>query len=159
MTGTGPAIGTGTEIGTVLELVLVLGLILVLEHLLVPWRQVLGDRARLQQELQLGRSIQHPVSGLCTDSSWVWLVLLGRGRAFYDKGFNNESYCWYWLFKVALRIDHDRFIELLLCLSKMPRFSNTISCKGPFSLFVKHLKSGIKSALVTKPVKERKVFP
>ena len=123
MTGIGPTIGTGTEMGTVLELVLVLGLILVLELLLVPWRQVLGDRARLQQELQLGGPLQHPMSGLRTDSSWVWLVLLGRGRALYDKGSNNESYGWYWLFKVALKIDHNRFKERLLCLPKMPRFS------------------------------------
>ena len=60
-------------LGLVVVLVLVLGLVvvlvLILELLLILQRQVLGDWTRLQQELQLGGSLQHPVSGLCSDSS------------------------------------------------------------------------------------------
>ena len=64
-------------------------------QLLVLRRQVLGDRAGLQQELQLGGSVYHPVPGLCSDSSRIWLVLLGWCTAFYGERSHYESFCSY----------------------------------------------------------------
>ena len=56
-------------------------------------RQVLGDRAGLQQELQLGGSVYHPVPRLCSDYSRIWLVLLGWGTTFYGERSYYESFC------------------------------------------------------------------
>ena len=78
-------------------------------QLLVLRRQVLGDRAGLQQELQLGGSVYHPVPGLCSDSSRIWLVLLGWSTAVYGERSHYESFCPYLI--TASKILSEKFLS------------------------------------------------
>ena len=90
-------------------------------QLLVLRRQVLGDRAGLQQELQLGGSVYHPVPGLCSDSPRIWLVLLGWGTAVYGERSYYESFCPYLI--TASKILWDKYLpkmNLLYDMRKKP---------------------------------------